>query len=240
MSSMITDIGNARALNEDFVLIDENERYRLYIVCDGVGGHNAGEVASSETATLIKNYIREFYEKPIAENILKSAILKANEEVYKLSNDMEAFQGMGTTITCALVEGTSCIFGHIGDSSAYVIKNDEINKITKDHSLVQELVDNGTITEDEMANHPNKNIITRSVGSNSDVEVDILVIDTNDFDKCIICTDGLADYVKKEEFLSILKQEANEDKALLKMVELAKERGGRDNISALIFGGENR
>ena len=239
MSNMITDIGNARSLNEDFVLIDENDRYKLYIVCDGIGGHNAGEIASEETSMLIKNYIREFYEQPIAENILKSAILKANEEVYRLSNDTKAYEGMGTTITCALVEGNQCIFGHIGDSAAFIIKNNSIYKITKDHSLVQELVDRGTITEDEMASHPNKNIITRSLGSKSDVEVDIFIIETKNYDKCIICTDGLADYVKMEEILEIVLEENNEERALEKMVSLAKKRGGRDNISALIFGGEN-
>lgn len=237
MATMITDIGNVRKLNEDYILIDENDSYGLYIVCDGIGGQNAGEVASLETATLIKNYIREFFDSSIAENILKSAIIKANEEIYRLSQTNDEFKGMGTTITCALKVSKQCIFGHIGDSVAYIICDDRIEKVTKDHSLVQELLDQGTITEDEMKNHPIKNYITRSIGSSMDVEVDMKVLETKCFKKCIICTDGLADYFDKEEILNIILEEKDDDAALKRMVKIAKERGGKDNISALIFGG---
>lgn len=238
MAEKMSDIGNYRKTNEDFVDYDITKDYGFYIVCDGIGGHKAGEVASREAVELIKNYIREFYNRSIAPHILEAAIQKANREVYRMGVENASFSGMGTTITCVLDAGQSVYIAHAGDSSAYLIKADRIVKLTRDHSLVQELVDTGSLTEEEMVRHPQKNIITRSLGTQSDLELDMMEIDRDQFDYMLLCTDGLTDYVTKEELLTAHQQEPNKKKFVQQMVDLAKQRGSQDNISLLIFGGE--
>ncbi len=238
MAEKITDKGNVRQTNEDYVDIDITPEYGFYIVCDGIGGHRAGEVASQEAVSLIKNYVREFYNRSIAPQILESAILKANSEIYRMSEENDLLSGMGTTITCALDVGTEVYIAHVGDSSAYLLKGATIGKLTKDHSMVQELVDSGTITESEMLHHPNKNIITRSLGTREDVKIDIMEVDRRQYEYIILCTDGLSDYVSKEEMLEVHLRERDKKKFVTEMVELAKARGGKDNISLIIFGGD--
>lgn len=239
MAELLTDIGNVREINEDSVDFDITPNYGFYVVCDGVGGHNAGEVASRESVILIKNYIREFFNRNIAPHILESAIQKANNEIIRLAKENPKFKGMGTTITCALEVGNEVYVAHVGDSSAFLIKDSRIAKLTKDHSLVQQLVDEGRIKESEMKSHPNKNIITRSLGSREIIKVDIIEVDRKQFDYMVLCTDGLTDYVSKEEMLEAFLKKNKDKKTFVKeMVDMAKERGGKDNLSILIFGGD--
>ncbi len=238
MAEKMSDIGNYRDTNEDFVDYDITRDYGFYIVCDGIGGHRAGEIASREAVELIKNYIREFYNRSIAPHILESAIQKANREVYRMSSENASYSGMGTTITCALDVGTEVYVAHAGDSSAYLIKDDRIAKLTRDHSLVQEMVDGGTLTEAEMIHHPQKNVITRSLGTHDELKMDILEVEKAHFDYMILCTDGLSDYVTKEEMLAAHLAEPDKKKFVEMMVELAKQRGSQDNISLLIFKGD--
>lgn len=238
MAEKMTDIGNYRKTNEDFVDYDITKDYGFYIICDGIGGHKAGEVASREAVELIKNYIREFYNRNIAPHILRAAIQKANHEVYRMAVENENYSGMGTTITCVLDVGQAVHIAHAGDSSAYLIKDTRIQKLTRDHSLVQELVDIGSLTEEEMLRHPHKNIITRSLGTHHELELDMMEVDKSQFDYMLLCTDGLTDYVTKEELLKAHLDEPDKKKFVRQMVDLAKERGSQDNISLLIFGGE--
>lgn len=240
MAEKWTDIGNYRDTNEDFVDIDIQKDYGFYIVCDGIGGHKAGEVASREAVELIRNYIREFYNRSIAAQILESAIQRANHEILRMSKEKEQYSGMGTTITCALDVGAAVYIAHAGDSSAFLIKDDRIAKLTRDHSLVQEMVDQGTLTEAEMTRHPNKNVITRSLGTRDDLVIDLLEVDKTQFDYILLCTDGLSDYVTKEEMLAAHLAEPDHKKFVEMMVNLAKERGSKDNISLLIFGGDRK
>ncbi|MFZ2257358.1 MAG: Stp1/IreP family PP2C-type Ser/Thr phosphatase [Clostridiaceae bacterium] len=240
MAEKWTDIGNSRDTNEDFVDYDIQKDYGFYIVCDGIGGHKAGEIASKEAVELIKNYIREFFNRAIAPQILESAIQKANHEILRMSHENQNFNGMGTTITCALDVGTEVYLAHAGDSSAYLIKADRIAKLTRDHSLVQEMVDLGTLKAEDMVHHPNKNIITRSLGTNNDLKLDVLEIDKDQFDFMMLCTDGLTDYVTKEEMLEAHLIEPDKKKLVEMMVNLAKARGSKDNISLLIFGGDRK
>ncbi|KAF5061572.1 Protein phosphatase PrpC [anaerobic digester metagenome] len=240
LAEKMSDIGNYRETNEDFVDYDITKDYGFYIVCDGIGGHRAGEIASREAVELIRNYIREYYNRSIAPQILESAIQKANREVYRMSSEKAEYSGMGTTITCALDVGSEVFLAHAGDSSAYLIKDDRIAKLTRDHSLVQEMVDIGTLTEEEMVRHPQKNIITRSLGTKDELKLDILEVDKSHFDYMLLCTDGLTDYVTKEEMLQAHLNEPDNKKFVEMMVNLAKERGSQDNISLLIFGGDRR
>lgn len=236
MVEMISDIG-CRELNEDVVDYDITQQYRFYIVCDGVGGHNAGEIAAREAAELIKNYIREFYNRSIAPHILESAVQKANHEVFRIAQSNEAYRGMGTTITCALDVGSEIYVAHAGDTVAFILREDRIAKLTRDHTLVQDLVDSGAITEEEKLTHTSRNIITRSLGSKEVLRVDIMEIERAHLDYMLLCTDGLSDYVSQEEILDRHRSEPDKDKMLKELVELAKTKGSRDNISILLFGG---
>lgn len=238
MVGYLTDIGMVRTLNEDYVYYHEEEDYKVYVVADGMGGHNAGEVASKMAAEGIVEFVTLNYNSKNNDEILKEAIEKVNSDIYHYSNQESDLKGMGTTITACFVTKEKVIVANVGDSSCFGIKADALVKITKDHSLVQELLDLGTITEEQAYNHPKKNIITRAVGTNEFVEVDIFVIDKDVYNIYLLCSDGLTNEVTKDEIISII----NENKSFIdscpKLVNLAKYKGGRDNITVLLFGGE--
>ncbi|MBP2031609.1 protein phosphatase [Clostridium algifaecis] len=240
MVGILSDVGKVRKLNEDYVSFYEGNDFCLYIVADGMGGHNAGEVASKIAVETTMSYIRSIDILGDMEDELVNGIDMANKKIFKLSRESKELSGMGTTITACLVKNNKMITANVGDSSCYVVKTDGITKITKDHSLVQQLIDEGSITEEEAAIHPNKNIITRALGTNFSVEVDIFEVDLKNINKVIMCTDGLSNQVSLEEMYDIImKNEDNKD-ACEQLVDLSKLRGGKDNISVIIFEGECR
>lgn len=238
MIGFLSDVGMVRNLNEDSLCYHECEDYCIYVVADGMGGHNAGEVASKMAAEGIVEYIKINFYNEECSDILKKAIEKVNTDIYIHSMREKKLSGMGTTVTAALVVNNKIIVANVGDSSCLASKGDNIVKITKDHSLVQELVDLGTITEVEAANHPRKNIITRAVGTSDFVDVDIFVIDEDTYDIYLLCSDGLTNELTKEEIVSTINKEKNPVTICNKLVNLAKYKGGRDNITVLLFGGE--
>jgi serine/threonine protein phosphatase PrpC len=231
-----TDTGNKRTLNEDAVGYYENEDLGIFIVADGMGGHNAGEIASKIAVETVIKYIKEHHSVYTMEQVIDAAISEANKEIYKYALLDESCSGMGTTITVAFVKNNELVIGNVGDSRCYIISKGEFKKITKDHSLVQELVDNGTITEEEARTHPNKNVITRAVGTKAMVKGDCYTLALSSIDKVIICSDGLTNEVSEEEIIKVI--ENNEINSCLELVRLSKHKGGRDNISVIIFKGE--
>lgn len=237
MVGILSDIGNVRKINEDFVGFYEGDAISIYIIADGMGGHNAGEVASKLAVENTISYIKSLESIDDMENVLIESIKLANEKIFELSKKNEELVGMGTTITAALVKDSKMIVANVGDSGCYVMKYNGISKITKDHSLVQQLIDEGSITEEEAASHPNKNIITRALGTNNSVEIDTFEIDLSDIKKVILCTDGLSNPVSTSEMYDIILNNNNKD-ACKMMVDLSKLKGGRDNISVIVFGGE--
>ena len=237
MVGIRSDVGVVRSLNEDYAAYIEEEDYKLYVVADGMGGHNAGEVASEMAVNAVKLYVKDNYKRD-GSNVLENAILFANEKIYDKARCGSEYKGMGTTLVAALVYDDNVIVSNDGDSSCFGIIGNDIIKITKDHSLVQELIDSGSITEEEGRNHPKKNIITRALGTNNVVKVDIFKIDINTYDKYLLCTDGLSNEVLKEEMLREINDINDYNTACDKLVLLAKNRGGRDNITVLLFGGE--
>ncbi|NSA93348.1 protein phosphatase [Clostridium acetobutylicum] len=239
MVGMLSDIGTVRKLNEDYVGYYENDDIRFYVVADGMGGHNAGEVASKLAVDSTVKYIKEINNINLYElgDVLSSAIKFANEQIYRKSKASDGLSGMGTTITACLIKDKDAVVANVGDSSCYFIKRDDIIKITKDHSLVQQLVDNGTITEKEALSHPNKNIITRALGTGEDVDVDIFDVTLNDVSKGILATDGLTNVVDTREIYNIVLENDNMV-ACQKLIELSKDKGSRDNISVIVFEGE--
>ncbi|MBX9135864.1 MULTISPECIES: Stp1/IreP family PP2C-type Ser/Thr phosphatase [unclassified Clostridium] len=237
MVGIKSDVGIVRSLNEDYAGYIEEEEFKLYVVADGMGGHNAGEVASEMAVKAVEAYVKENY-KEQGSNVLENAVLFANEKIYNKAIVGSEYKGMGTTLVAALVYRNTIIVANVGDSSCFGVIDNNITKITKDHSLVQELIDSGSITEEEGRNHPKKNVITRALGTNNVVKIDIFKVDINTYDKYLLCTDGLSNEVLKEEILMEINDINDYNTACDKLVLLAKNRGGRDNITVLLFGGE--
>lgn len=237
MAGMLTDLGNIREINEDYFGYHEDIEKKIYVVADGMGGHNAGEIASKLAVDTTIEYINSICCLENLENILKEAIEFSNKKIYNLSQTKDSLRGMGTTITACLISGGKMAVANVGDSRCYISNNNSIRQITKDHSLVQELLDAGTITEEEAYVHPNKNIITRALGTYHTVEADTCLIDLKDVHKVMLCTDGLSNSLTDEEMYDIIANNSSEA-ACYKLVELSKQRGGRDNITVIIFEGE--
>lgn len=239
MVSMLSDKGAIRSLNEDSCKYYECEKFNIYVVADGMGGHNAGEVASKMAVDGIVNFIKDNVDIISENKLLKEAINFVNTIIYNYSCEKQELNGMGTTITSCLVINDMVYVANVGDSSSFGIKGKVIKKITKDHSLVQELVDLGTISEYEAINHPKKNIITRAVGTSKSVDVDIFEVPKNDYDLFLLCTDGLTNEVTNEQIISVMLTSESFNEACSNLIEIAKQKGGRDNITVLLFGGEN-
>ncbi|MCY6372362.1 Stp1/IreP family PP2C-type Ser/Thr phosphatase [Clostridium ganghwense] len=233
----LSDKGNIREINEDYLGFYEDHKVKLYVIADGMGGHNAGDVASKVAVESCINYIKQLKEIKDIDKVLREAITYANEIVYEKSKANDNLKGMGTTITACFMLEKEVVIANVGDSSCYAVTENRIEKITKDHSLVQELIDDGSITEQEALTHPNKNIITRALGTRKTVEIDIFTRKTDEIQKFILCTDGLTNEVNKKEMYDIILKNDNND-ACRVLIEAAKNKGGRDNISVIVFGGE--
>ncbi len=240
MLGFLSDVGNVRKTNEDSVDFFESDDIDIYVVADGMGGHNAGEVASGLATKIIIEFIKKNHHDLDMKAVLSEAIKSANKEIFDAAAESEAFKGMGTTITICLKKQNKMVVANVGDSGCYIIDNNKkLLKVTRDHSLVQQLLDNGTITEEKARTHPNKNIITRALGTNEEVEVDLFDVDLNNIIKCILCTDGLSNDVTYSEMYDIIVKNDNASSCKM-LVDLSKSKGGRDNISVIIFEGECR
>lgn len=232
-----SDVGKSRGNNEDNFYVSNDMKVPLYIVADGMGGHNAGEVASNMAIEIIKNKFMnpkdDLLDKDKVIKSIKQSIEEANTKIYLKSIENKELKGMGTTITLAYILENHIYLGHIGDSRAYLISDDNIQQITEDHSFVNELVKSGTITKEEAKNHPKKNMITRAVGSSSIIEMDLMVKEYNENDILILCSDGLTNMVSDIEIMEIMKDENDLQNACGRLVELANEKGGLDNITVV-------
>ena len=206
-----------------------------------MGGVSGGQVASSlcidKTVNAIKRSYRENMTVNNAKNMLVSAINAANSYVFDESLKDRDLKGMGTTIVAVVIVNNIAVVAHVGDSRAYII-NDTIKQITKDHSFVQLLVDNGRITPEEAENHPDKNIITRAIGIEGFVDVDVDIVDIKDEDILLLCTDGLNGYVKDDDILKTVKEYG--DSSTEKLVETANLNGGHDNITVVLISSDNQ
>lgn len=239
MFGVKSDVGNVRELNEDFYQYYECDEFRLYIIADGMGGHNSGEVASETSCLEVLNFIKEnFNDFDDKEDLLQRAFKVANLTIITLALKSESNRGMGTTLVAALVYNNQVYIANIGDSSCYLKRDLEVMKITKDHSLIQELIDSGSISQEESKNHPNKNVITRAIGTSFNLEVDIFKLDYNINDIFILCTDGLSNDIDVKKELNNISPSSSFQLVCENLVKLSKENGGRDNITVMLFGGE--
>lgn len=231
-----TDVGNKRTFNEDSVGYYEEEDFGIFVIADGMGGHNAGEVASKIAIDTIIEYVINHKKDRSEEEILNEAILSANRKIYRESLLNESCNGMGTTLVGAFVRENNLTMVNIGDSRGYILKDGQLVKVTKDHSLVQELLDNGTITNEEAKNHPNKNVITRALGTNPVVTADYYSLDIRGVSKILLCSDGLTNEVSEEDIFRVL--QGYNGNQCMELINMSKKNGGRDNISIIIFKGE--
>lgn len=234
--SSATSIGRVRPLNEDsyFVSQPDPSGTVLAVVADGMGGHNAGEVASSRAVGTVQKDVLGQCEKNAKDKLL-NAVENANREIYEMSRNRKNLSGMGTTVTACVATKNSVIAVQVGDSRLYLMRGSEITQITKDHSLVEMLVESGKITKDEARCHPQKNIITRAVGTDETVVADTYEFATETGDVILLCSDGLVNMVEDEEILSVMKQSETLNDAANQLVAAAEEAGGTDNITVILI-----
>ena len=231
-----TDVGLKRNSNQDFVYASDQKVGRLpslLIVADGMGGHAAGDLASRvcvETAVSSIEGSGETETIPI----LAEAVQKANRAVLKKAAEKPEYAGMGTTIVAAVIDGNTLYVANVGDSRLYLIDDDRIDQITLDHSLVAEMVRSGRISPEQMRNHPEKNIITRAVGGEENVEVDFFDVGLHKGDVVLLCSDGLTNMVEDEQIFRIVRREKTLRDAGQKLISAANSAGGRDNISVVL------
>src|SRR6476661_2997753 len=223
-----TDTGRQRHANEDSYYA----RAPVFAVADGMGGAQAGEVASRIAASAFEE--RSVGEEP-AEGQLEEIAQKANREIHQLAQKDSSRAGMGTTLTAAMVRDDEVAFGHVGDSRAYVLRDGELRRLTKDHSLVEELRRQGRLTEEQAEEHPQRSIITRALGPEPNVNVDTMTFPARDGDVYLLCSDGLTTMVSDEEIRRILTESKTLRSAVNKLVDAANRGGGRDNITAVAF-----
>ena len=235
-SFSVTDIGKKRKLNQDFVFASDEPVGNLpnvYIVADGMGGHNAGDYASKCTVETVVREIRGCFEKsPI--RILSKASRVANDEIRMRAREDSSLYGMGTTIVVAACLGKYLQVANVGDSRLYIV-GDKIRQITRDHSLVEEMVRMGGIGREEARNHPDKNIITRAIGARDTIEIDFFHEELKSGEIVLMCSDGLTNMLEDEEIEGILKGQGTMEERADRLVEAANQNGGKDNITVIVI-----
>ncbi|MDE6658546.1 MAG: Stp1/IreP family PP2C-type Ser/Thr phosphatase [Eubacterium sp.] len=231
-----TDKGIVRSSNQDAYAVGEfPDEVAWAVVCDGMGGHAGGNIASALAVKVISDKINASYRENMRDssirNMLDSALTAANMEVYDMAEADPELRGMGTTVVCAIVKNGYAFIAHAGDSRAYIYDG-ELRQITTDHSYVQTLVDIGKITQEEAEHHPNKNKITRAIGAEKIIDIDFDEVELNDEDVLILCTDGLSNYVSSDEMINEV-QDGKYYAFADRLVKKANHNGGGDNVTVV-------
>lgn len=234
-----TDTGLIRLINEDRAAVrDEWNGFTLAIVADGMGGHQAGEIASQMAIEHVETELHKVStDMTLDERIetMRGAIVKANDEVFAFASKQARYQGMGTTVVATLATSSDLIIGHIGDSRAYLVSGDSIRQLTEDHSLVNELIKSGQITPEEANVHPLRNVVTRALGTDKQVEVDVIRSAWRSGDVVLLCSDGLSGLVEESELFQIVAERKPLSWKVDKLVGRALEEGGGDNITVVLL-----
>ena len=234
-----SDLGKVREMNQDYYYISNSlDEVQLYLLADGMGGYNGGEIASKLAVQTAKNYIENNFKEIEKDRdsiiqLLGSSMEYANMVVYEKSKENAELQGMGTTLEICLIYNSKVYIGHVGDSRIYRIRKEFIRKLTQDHSYVQKLVADGTITKEEAAHHPQKNMLMKALGCNAFVEPDVMVKGFLKDDILIMCSDGLTNMVDQETIYKMASK--NIEQAPKDLVELANNNGGYDNITVVVI-----
>ena len=226
----MTDIGRVRQLNEDsFYQPEHGERFCA--VADGMGGHNAGEVASALAVKTYADYMRGV--ERITAEALRASVVRANDAVYRASQESPEVSGMGTTFSALAMEGKNAFIAHVGDSRIYLVRRGALMQVTMDHTLVEEMVLKGLITVREARVHPKRNIITRALGTEPRVQIDMTQLALRPGDVFFLCSDGLTNHVPEREILTTAMSDLGWQEKLRRLVGIALENGGQDNITAM-------
>lgn len=241
-----TDTGKARSHNEDAIAADA--AIGMAVLADGMGGYNAGEVASGMAVALVSSELRDGVARTNlhglrqtegdqqAIRLLRSAVAKANASIYETANSQPQYAGMGTTLVAALVRDNRLTVAHVGDSRLYLMRDEKLSQVTRDHSLLQEQIDIGMITKEAARRSQNKNLVTRALGVEPEVEVEINTYDVQPGDIYLLCSDGLNDMVEDEDIeLALNSLGSNLPLAASQLVEMANDNGGRDNVSVVLL-----
>ena len=233
----ITDVGQNRSMNQDFVFASETpvgNLPNLFVVADGMGGHRAGDTASRDTVgTLIESVRKSRETNPI--KIIRTAVEEANRRVYEKSREDENLAGMGTTVVVAVIEGRYLYVANVGDSRLYISGEQGLVQITRDHSWIAEMVMRGELSKEEARNHPDKNIITRALGASEEVDIDFFDVQLEEKNRILLCSDGLSNMVADEEIQKILGDSPDIEQSGRQLVATANTNGGRDNISVILI-----
>jgi protein phosphatase len=236
-----SDRGIVREINEDnYNIIAGYSGVPIsFLIADGMGGHNSGEIASKMAVDIVSSYLLQFPkdltdEKEIC-SFIEKIITKANQEIFIASKEEETYFGMGTTLIVTLVYNNKLFIGHVGDSRVYLLRDGEMLQLTIDHSYVEELIKNGTLTREEAENHPKKNVITRALGCAEDIEIDTYSEKMKNDDVFIICTDGLTNMISEDEIKEAIESSRDIEAACEILVNRAIEKGGEDNITVIVF-----
>ena len=235
----ITDIGLCRQANQDkYAIIRLDEETLLVVVCDGMGGENGGDTASRMAVEVISKAVQQSYRSDMTEasikRMLESAIDAANISIYDEAQATDSLRGMGTTAVVIFVCGQTAYIMHVGDSRVYKMQNGEIEQVTKDHTVVQMLVERGELTEEQAQEHPNKHLITRAVGVEKELQADYSVCELGEGTLLLACTDGLSNHLQASELFQIAQDLGPQD-CVKKYVQRANENGGQDNITAVLL-----
>lgn len=234
-----TDIGKVREKNQDAYYISSSlDEVQLYMLADGMGGYNGGEIASTLAIQSAKNYIENNFkeiekDKDSIIQLVGSSIEYANMVVYEKSRESKELEGMGTTLEICLIYNNRAFIGHVGDSQIYRIRKEFMRKLTQDHSYVQKLVKDGTITKEEAKHHPQKNMLIKALGCNAFVEPDVMIKGFLKEDIIIMNSDGLTNLVSQEEIFKQAKKDI--EQAPKELVRIANENGGYDNITVIVI-----
>lgn len=229
-----SDVGKARERNEDYFGSFSGDFGNLLVVCDGMGGHKGGEIASRLAVETLKNHFEKLSEDFNPAEEIKKALQEANDSIIETAERDSSLSDMGSTVVLVLIRDNLAYCASLGDSRIYLVAENSIRQFTKDHSLVQQMVDSNMITEEEAKDHPKKNVITKALGIDEALEPDMLEpLELKENNKLILCTDGLTSTVNKEEILEQVENNSPQQ-ASQKLVDLANERGGADNITVQV------
>jgi serine/threonine protein phosphatase PrpC len=245
-TASLTDPGRVRDHNED--CIESRPDIGLFVLADGMGGYNAGEVASGMATSLISDGLQETWSprglagrgredtKALSEQLIKDQVARANSAIFTTSQNNPECAGMGTTLVVTLFFDNFMTVAHIGDSRLYRLRGESMEQVTRDHSLLQEQLDSGLITPEEAKLSQNKNLVTRALGIDPSVEPEVHVYETQPDDTYLLCSDGLSDMVEDEEIrLTLITLKSNPNLTVQQLVQAANDNGGRDNISAMLI-----
>lgn len=233
-----TDVGKLREINEDSYYISENEQeYKLCMLADGMGGYDGGEVASNLAILTAKKYIENNISNLLDDEnitkVLKDAAIEAHNEILLKAKRTNNLEEMGTTLDICLINNNKLYIAHVGDSRVYIVRDEEIRQITVDHSFVEDLIKEGTITREEADNHPKKHMLMKALGGDTNLMPDTYIQELKTHDTILMCTDGLTNMLKENEIFKIIQN--NKESAHNELVNMANKKGGRDNVTVIMI-----